>query len=257
MKKRRHSSSPYCFSVLVCLAVWTIDVGRNGLSAYHIVKERMAWAQQLGQGKSLLQDPGELDSIQADLSVLDSNLRALQRDLHPLYPVLLRLDGLPRVGAELAAAPHLLDTGVELLAAARIGFPAGRAVLAAAGTDGSNASTGLSPSALSALADMGPALQAMQPYVQQAQAAWAAIKDKELMAPLGTYMKRLDDYMPLLDVALVGAQAAPALLGADGPRTYLLLAQNSDELRATRRLHLQRGHARCDGRQAQQPQPAR
>jgi hypothetical protein len=45
-------------------------------------------------------------------------------------------------------------------------------------------------------------------------------------------MEKLDRYLPLLEVALDGATLAPDLLGASGPRTYLVLALNNQELRA-------------------------
>lgn len=44
---------------------------------------------------------------------------------------------------------------------------------------------------------------------------------------------RLDKYLHLLDTGVQGLLVAPYLLGADSPRTYLLLAQNENELRAT------------------------
>ena len=46
-------------------------------------------------------------------------------------------------------------------------------------------------------------------------------------------MERLDRYLPLLRGGVALARSAPALLGVDGARTYLLLAQNGDELRPT------------------------
>jgi hypothetical protein len=43
----------------------------------------------------------------------------------------------------------------------------------------------------------------------------------------------LGRYLPTLHAGVQLAMAAPELLGADGPRTYLILAQNEDELRPT------------------------
>jgi hypothetical protein len=43
----------------------------------------------------------------------------------------------------------------------------------------------------------------------------------------------LDRLLPILRTGLEVAVIAPDLLGADGPRTYLILAQNEDELRPT------------------------
>ncbi|MEW5720534.1 MAG: DUF4012 domain-containing protein, partial [Chloroflexota bacterium] len=46
-------------------------------------------------------------------------------------------------------------------------------------------------------------------------------------------LNRLDRWLPLWQTTLDALALAPTLLGADKPRAYLLVAQNSDELRAT------------------------
>ena len=50
---------------------------------------------------------------------------------------------------------------------------------------------------------------------------------------MAAQLSRLDRLLPLARVGLQAAQVAPSLLGADGPRTYLILAQNNHELRGT------------------------
>jgi hypothetical protein len=63
---------------------------------------------------------------------------------------------------------------------------------------------------------------------------------------LARQLERIDPLLPLARDALKLAQAAPALLGADRPKTYLLLAQNSDELRATGGFISGAGHVTVD-----------
>ena len=46
-------------------------------------------------------------------------------------------------------------------------------------------------------------------------------------------MQKLDALLPLAQVGVDAALAAPEALGQNGPRTYLILAQNEDELRPT------------------------
>ena len=55
----------------------------------------------------------------------------------------------------------------------------------------------------------------------------------DLHPRLAEQLPRLDRLLPLARTGLQAAQVAPALLGADGPRTYLILAQNNHELRGT------------------------
>ena len=50
---------------------------------------------------------------------------------------------------------------------------------------------------------------------------------------MSAQIERLDRYLPVLQGGIALARSAPSLLGVDGARTYLLLAQNSDELRPT------------------------
>jgi len=57
----------------------------------------------------------------------------------------------------------------------------------------------------------------------------------------------LDRLLPLARTGLRVIQAAPALLGTDGPRTYLILAQNNHELRGTGGFISGAGIVRLDG----------
>jgi len=59
------------------------------------------------------------------------------------------------------------------------------------------------------------------------------IDAKALSPQVAGLLTRLDRYLPWIEMAVDGAMLAPDLLGADGPRTYLILAQNNHELRAT------------------------
>ncbi len=54
-----------------------------------------------------------------------------------------------------------------------------------------------------------------------------------MLPSVAALLEQFDEWMPLAQVGLRGAGLAPTLLGHDGPRTYLVLAQNSDELRVT------------------------
>lgn len=73
--------------------------------------------------------------------------------------------------------------------------------------------------------------------VRAARADIAGMNRTGLVAPLADAAAELDERLAELDDVLTPAdatlQALPALLGADGPRRYLLVAQNPAELRAT------------------------
>ncbi|MGO4299096.1 DUF4012 domain-containing protein [Leifsonia sp. RAF41] len=91
--------------------------------------------------------------------------------------------------------------------------------------------------------DLAP-IQAAQPAVARAQAAFAtahasvtAIHTDELLGPVASGIGRLrgvlDQVGPGIDALGNAVRLLPAMLGADGPRDYLLAAQNPAELRAT------------------------
>ncbi len=72
---------------------------------------------------------------------------------------------------------------------------------------------------------------------EQLEEAIALLEETPLPGRFGAPLARAKDRLPPLRAALQDAARAapfvPALLGTEGPRTYLLLLQNSTELRAT------------------------
>ena len=91
--------------------------------------------------------------------------------------------------------------------------------------------------------DLAP-ITAAQPAVAQARAAYtvartsvASIDTGALISPVAGGVQRLHDVLdratPEIDALGNAVRLLPAMLGADGPRDYLLVAQNPAELRST------------------------
>lgn len=91
--------------------------------------------------------------------------------------------------------------------------------------------------------DLAP-ITAAQPAVSRATAAFAAarasvagIRTGDLLPPVASGVSRLrsvlDRVAPDVDAVGNAVRLLPAMLGADGPRDYVLVAQNPAELRAT------------------------
>lgn len=91
--------------------------------------------------------------------------------------------------------------------------------------------------------DLAP-IVAAQPVAERAQAAYhraqasvAGIDASATIQPVREAVVRLDDLLtstaPAVDAVGNTARLLPPMLGADGPRTYLVVAQNPAELRAT------------------------
>jgi hypothetical protein len=176
-------------------------------------------------------DPASLADMQGRFARLEADLDTIAAQAGPVLPLTRFLGWLPRFGAEAQAAPELLQLARGVATAGRASMDG--AYVVAHALQGQ-------PGQGSALARLAPALEQSQPSWQEAEAALAQVADarsqldlSQLDPRIAGQLERLDSYLPLLQTGSALARLAPALLGADGPKTYLLLAQNSDELRPT------------------------
>ncbi len=227
-KARVHlrSSASCLFLALgaVLLIIWGGTVGRAAFSLRTHLREATALLEHLEGG---VPDPaavcGLARGLRADVSVLTRQAGWAVR----LAPA---LGGLPGVGGDLRAAPHLLATADHLT---RAGVITCDALEPAFGL--LEEGTGFpSPEALLPyLTAARPSLEMALDEVEQAVAAWERVDLSSLSPRTARRAGLLDKALPLLRVGLSAALVAPDLLGADGPRTYLILAQNEDELRPT------------------------
>lgn len=190
-----------------------------------------------------------LAQLQGRFASLEANLGAIQSEARPFLGVADRLNWLPRVGDEIQAAPALLQLGSAVATAGRASTEGALAVLAAV-EEVDAASGTASPRSQPEASAEGDTLSRLTLALQQSAPQWTAarqalqtaaavraqesLRESETLDPrLAQALARLDETLPLLQAATGLASLAPALLGAEGPRRYLLLAQNSDELRAT------------------------
>ena len=171
-----------------------------------------------------------LAEIRNHFAELETDLSTIQSQAGPFLPAARLLGWLPQIGDEAVAAPDLLDMGTAAATVGRAALDGAQLVLDAYRQTGEG----------SALKRVAPALAESAPYWQEADAALQELDEARTRLDLSTLdprltaqVERLDRYLPLLRGGIALASSAPALLGVDGARTYLLLAQNSDELRPT------------------------
>ncbi len=186
--------------------------------------------QELNRDALASLDPASLVALRDRFARLEADLTTIETQAGPFLPISRRLGWLPGVGAEAAAAPELLQLGKQTATAGRAALDGATAVLAASqgGGDGST------------LARVAAALQASEPDWIAAETALNNVADirsqldtSALDPRIAGPLTQLDAYLPLLGTAVSLGKVAPALLGAQQPQTYLLLAQNSEELRPT------------------------
>lgn len=213
-----------------------------------LVLAGVAWlgwrgARTAGQARLALADLDRLQALAAapslaalpelrdDVAALEGHLIAARAAGGPFLALASRLGWAPRYGPTLAAAPALLDMAVELAGGGRQALDALAPLTDALGGAGGPGAERLAQ-ALPALAAAAPELAQADARLARAQQARAGF-DGGLDPRLAAQLARLDRLLPLARTGLQAAQIAPPLLGADGPRTYLLLAQNNHELRGS------------------------
>ncbi len=173
--------------------------------------------------------PDALPVLAADLAALETHLTAAQAAGRPFLAVAPAFGWLPQVGPTVRDAPALLTMAVELAGGGRQTLDALAPVTELLSQRGQG---DLLARALPALQAAAPALVPAEARLARAEALRATIRGP-LHPKLAAQMTRLDRYLPLGRAALEATQVAPALLGAEKPAAYLILAQNNHELRGT------------------------
>lgn len=186
--------------------------------------------------RSLLNRAARLQQMAADPARL--NLTAVADEVHGARQefYILRGELAPllwlgaRLGGDPGAAEPLMDAGVEALIAAD------EALSALAPSLGDLELSSLSMKQilqiLDALASARPALARAETHLDAAAAALARIEGP-LSPRVERWVSQASRLVQLAQYGIRGAQIAPGLLGQDGSRTYLVLIQNSDEIRPT------------------------
>ncbi|MDT8304696.1 MAG: DUF4012 domain-containing protein [Anaerolineae bacterium] len=210
------------FILWLGVKAWRIVKVARALPAYE-----QAFADLTSDGLTNA-DPQETEAL---VVALRADVVTVRREVQPFLPLASWFSWLPRIGLLLAEAQPLLDM-------ADYGTEAG--VYAVRGLMPALGALQQPEAGTSTVARVVPLLAAAQPDLERAAtaldkvvAARAEIEDvDELPWRVRTLLTRLDEKLYLADI-LDLLVVAPGLLGYEEPRTYLLVAQNEDEVRAT------------------------
>jgi hypothetical protein len=202
--------------VLTVLGAWVCRVGSLALS----LRGRALRLQQLAADPKRV----SLAALTQDVHGARQELMALRGDLAPLLWLGERL------GGDLAVGKPLMDAAVEAVTAGDVALNA----LAPALGDTSPASFSMSalPRLLDALMAARLTLRDAAAHLDAASATVASVNGS-FSPRVKSVVSKADKYLTLAQQGLGAALVAPELLGRDGPRIYLVLVQNSDELRPT------------------------
>ncbi|MCQ9163657.1 DUF4012 domain-containing protein [Arthrobacter sp. STN4] len=200
-----------------------------GFRAGQIKDNLAATTHLLPQLKSqiLANDPKLAAATVASLAERTSAAKRAATD-----PVWKLASGLPWIGPNLAAASEAATTADDVVRLA-----AQPLVGAFESLDWKALTPVKGAVQLARLQKAAPNVVAAANSVELSYERLAAIDAGPLMpqvaGPLGTAKKQLNELRGALSVASGAVQLVPAMMGADGPRNYLLLIQNNAEVRAS------------------------
>jgi hypothetical protein len=199
------------------------------------LRQHLRGLEAMGQDEMLAAvQGGELDPLRDELVLMGDELRALRAELGPALAVAPYLGWLPVVGHDVAAAPDLVEMAIGMSTAGDLVL-GGLSPLAVLFEESESAASDLSAGEVLAqvLWEGRPGFETALAELEQVKVRREHIDEASLSPKLEQLVLRLDKYLVLFDSGVQGLLAAPSLLGAESPRTYLLLAQNENELRAT------------------------
>lgn len=171
---------------------------------------------------------GDLAQAEASLHGLATSLDILNEELRPFLPLTPYLGWVPVYGGDLRALPYLVIAGRDLSQSALVLTETISPVLS---SESEVAEVGPLPYLVASLASANTDFEREEALLRQHRAVISEIDIKRLSSPVAYRVAQLDQYLAQAIDGLQAARQLPVLFGADGPRTYLILMQNSDELR--------------------------
>jgi hypothetical protein len=211
--------------------IWLVFKVQRIYRSYQVVAQSLTTLETMAaEGRTLSLDEFNLTQWQQSLREASGGIETLSEELTPFIALTAYLGWLPRYGGDIQALPDLLVTGRDLTQAGVSLVD----ILALALVPKPNSEQDITLSHLVViLAQAKAEIEQAEARLQRDQAIIREI-DSEHLSPGMAY--RVTWLKPYLSQAISGLQLAkelPVVLGAESPRTYLILTQNSDELRPT------------------------
>jgi hypothetical protein len=232
-KRARARIIRYIFLFLGILLLGAILFG--GYEGWRIYKQAMLVQQEAILMRSLLSSPGpQLDRIKAvgpDLSSMLRDFGTLEDETRPLLWIGPWLGWVPVYGGDLASLQGLMDMADSLLSCLNLSYQAVTPLL------GGDNQVGINPTVVTnILLKSQPQLIEAAHELDLATTARSDLYTTNLTPSVRELiLNDIDPLLPLLRDGLSLAEDFPRLMGAtvEGPKTYLILVENEDELRPT------------------------
>ncbi|HNS52564.1 MAG TPA: DUF4012 domain-containing protein [Anaerolineae bacterium] len=239
LTRKRRAGSLLLLLAIALAAASLFTVSRARRIWQHIASAQTGLVQldsALGGGPAgiahMLGEPSRLRALRASVLALRNDFASIAQLARPALKLSGYLSWIPAVGDDISAAPHLLKLADRTCDAA-MSLLDGLSPLAEHLAQEGQDLRGAGPQLLDSTRSAEPQLASARAALAQAQAARSKINAASLHARLSEPIARFDSVAPMVETALDSLELLPNLLGAGEPRAYLVLAQNSDELRAT------------------------
>ncbi len=210
-------------------------LGFGGFKAWQIYKQSMLVQQDALQIRNLVSPSGsKLDQVTAAypaLQTLNKDFGTLKSESGSFLWLGPWLTWVPVYGRDLGSFQELIDLADNLLSSMNLSYQAIIPLLA-----GNNSAVLNLPQLSAVLLKSQPELIEAQQKITEATTARGHLAPEKLTPEVrDLILNDVDPRIPLMRDGLSVAEELPRLMGAtsEGPKTYLLLAENEDELRPT------------------------
>jgi hypothetical protein len=209
-----------------------------GSRYYGVYRDLSDGKDLLQQAEASLRDQGlqvtgaELNETEGQLTEAGQRLTEAWQRLET-DPLAKFAGTLPIVGRQVSAAEDLLLIGIDASEAGLLGIDATREYMDVR----DKGEDSLTEKATAILDRVRPPMSSLSERFALMQERRDAIDSQGLLPPLASALRELDDDLPQIEELLQRYEEAsaflPEFLGFNGPRTYLVLAQNNAELLPT------------------------
>lgn len=215
-------------TVVVLVIVWLILKANRLYTNYRQVSQDLARLEMLVKAGTLNASEAELSQWQESISGLAQHTEQLYQEATPFLPLTPYLSRLPIYGDDLQAAVHLVVIGRSLSWTGEVLFETFLPLFKTSAETGQLASLA---QIMVNMASIKTELAQVEVTLRQNQAALQQFDSNELSPWIGHRVVQLKHVLPSAISGMHIAQGLPNLFGFEGPRTYLILTQNADELR--------------------------
>ena len=209
-----------------------------GLKAWRVYQATQSLLDIEPEARALLVGGiNQIDPDAAEALVLRArqDIVTLHTELALIRPIAPALGWIPRYGPVLVAAPYLLDMADAGSEAGALTVTSLKPALTIVQSDSFGAARlgELLPILTAAAPQTKQAAKALGRYARAREELAAAVEQEALPWRVRQLLELSDQWLPAAEDGLRLLPQLPAMLGQDGPKRYLILAQNEDEMRAT------------------------